>query len=95
MQVKLKTLKGDCFEVRAAADMPIRRVKELACESDKGREGGWELEGLKLIFQGKVLDNDKDLATCAHGAHELEPRARRRPASAPPLIRIARDVAVS
>jgi len=63
MKIKLKTLKGDAFECEVTPDMPIGKVKELAAASDHGTKGGWEVEGVKLIFQGKVLDNDKDLAS--------------------------------
>ena len=35
---------------------------------------GWDAEGMKLIFQGKVLDNDKDLASCEQQPASLPPR---------------------
>eukprot|EP00322_Chrysochromulina_rotalis_P008810 CAMPEP_0115858138 /NCGR_PEP_ID=MMETSP0287-20121206/15943_1 /TAXON_ID=412157 /ORGANISM="Chrysochromulina rotalis, Strain UIO044" /LENGTH=90 /DNA_ID=CAMNT_0003312393 /DNA_START=301 /DNA_END=569 /DNA_ORIENTATION=- len=63
MKVKLKTLKGDAFDCEVTPDMVIGKVKELAVASDHGVKGGWEVEGVKLIFQGKVLDNDKDIAS--------------------------------
>lgn len=90
MKIKLKTLKGDAFECEVTPDMPIGKVKELAAASDHGTKGGWEVEGVKLIFQGKVLDNDKDLASCEcrlpnataqHATHRRQPLMR---ATVPP-----------
>ena len=83
MLVKLKTLKGDMVEVEAALDMPVKTVKERACETAKGKEGGWELEGLKLIFQGKVLDNDKDVASYGIKENEFMVVMASKPKAAP------------
>lgn len=64
MKIKLKTIKGDAFDCEVTSDMEVAKVKELAVASEHGVKGGWEVAGLKLIFQGKVLDNSKDLASC-------------------------------
>ena len=61
MKVKLKTLKGDAFDCQVTPNTAVGKVKELAVASDHGIKGGWQVDGVKLIFQGKVLDNDKDL----------------------------------
>ena len=63
MKVKLKTLKGLTFDVEAQPDMPIGKVKELAAASEPGKKDGWEAECMKLIHQGKVLENARDLAS--------------------------------
>jgi len=63
MKVDLKTLKGVTFSVDAAPDMLVSKVKELAAASEMGTADGWEAEGIKLIFQGKVLENGRDLAS--------------------------------
>ena len=63
MIVKLKTLKGDSFDLEIAPDWTLKKVKEVACASEQGTKASWELDGLKLIFQGKVLDNDKDVSS--------------------------------
>jgi uncharacterized ubiquitin-like protein YukD len=63
MKVDLKTLKGVTFSVEAAPDMLVSKVKELAAASEMGTADGWEAEGIKLIFQGKVLENGRDLAS--------------------------------
>jgi len=63
MKIDLKTIKGVTFSVEAAPDMLVGKVKELAASSDIGTKDGWEAEGMKLIFQGKVLDNSCDLAS--------------------------------
>jgi UV excision repair protein RAD23 len=63
MKVDLKTLKGVTFSVEAAPDMLVSKVKELAAASELGTADGWEAEGIKLIFQGKVLENGRDLAS--------------------------------
>ena len=63
MKVAFKTLKGSMFHVDAAPDMLVSRVKELVAASEHGTKDGWEAEGIKLIFQGKVLDGGRDLAS--------------------------------
>eukprot|EP00324_Dicrateria_rotunda_P000041 CAMPEP_0206166178 /NCGR_PEP_ID=MMETSP1474-20131121/23150_1 /ASSEMBLY_ACC=CAM_ASM_001110 /TAXON_ID=97495 /ORGANISM="Imantonia sp., Strain RCC918" /LENGTH=77 /DNA_ID=CAMNT_0053570029 /DNA_START=17 /DNA_END=247 /DNA_ORIENTATION=- len=63
MKCKLKTLKGDAFEVEVEGGTLIKAVKEMAAASDHGSKGGWEAEHIKLIFQGKVLEDTKDLAS--------------------------------
>ena len=63
MKIKLKTLKGVTFDVEAEPDTTIGRVKELAAGSEAGKEGGWEAELIKLIHQGKVLENGRDLVS--------------------------------
>jgi len=47
--------------------MPVKQVKESAAASEHGVKGGWEVAGIKLIFQGKVLDDGKDLASYGIG----------------------------
>ena len=63
MICKLKTLKGDTFDLECAPDMLIGAVKEKACADPNGAKNGWEAAGMKLIYQGKVLDDGKDLAS--------------------------------
>jgi len=62
MKCKLKTLKGDAFEVDVEGGTLVKAVKDMAAASEHGVKGGWEAEGIKLIFQGKVLEDTKDLA---------------------------------
>lgn len=64
MKIKLKTLKGEAYDQEVTPDMIVGKVKEVAAASEYGTSAGWDAEGMKLIFQGKVLDNDKDLASC-------------------------------
>merc|ERR1719331_1364220 len=62
MICKLKTLKGDTFDLEVAPDMKVAAVKDKAAASAEGQKLSWEAAGIKLIFQGKVLDDAKDLA---------------------------------
>ena len=63
MKCTLKTLKGDAFPVDVEGSTTILAVKEMAANSESGKAAGWEVAGIKLIFQGKVLDDGKDLAS--------------------------------
>ena len=63
MKVAFKTLASSMFQVDAAPDMLVSRVKELVAASEHGTKDGWEAEGIKLIFQGKVLDGGRDRAS--------------------------------
>ena len=62
MICKLKTLKGDTFDLECTPDMKVSAVKEKAAACAEGLKLGWEAAGMKLIFQGKVLDDAKHLA---------------------------------
>jgi hypothetical protein len=74
MKIKLKTLKGEAYDQEVTPDMIVGKVKEVAAASEYGTSAGWDAEGMKLIFQGKVLDNDKDLASCEQQPASLPPR---------------------
>ena len=63
MICKLKTLKGDTFDLEVAPDMKVGAVKDKAAASAEGAKLSWEAAGMKMIFQGKVLDDSKDLAS--------------------------------
>ena len=63
MHVALRTLSGDSLAVEVASESTIKAVKEMAAGSEHGRRGGWEVPGIKLIFQGKVLEDANDLAS--------------------------------
>ena len=58
-----ETLKGDAFPVEVEGSTKVLAVKEMAANSESGKAAGWEVAGIKLIFQGKVLDDSKDLAS--------------------------------
>jgi len=88
--IKLKTLKGDTFDLEVASDELIGSVKEKVAASETGVKGGWEAAGVKLIFQGKVLDNDKDVTSYGIKENEFmvvmasKPKATPAPAAALP-----------
>jgi len=63
MKCELKTLKGATFSVEVEPDTTVAKVKELAAASEQGVKDSWDPEGIKLIHQGKVLENSRDLAS--------------------------------
>merc|ERR1719152_26410 len=70
MIVKLKSLKGEAFDLEVAPDMLVGAVKAAAAAHADGAKQGWEKEGIKLIYQGKVLDDAKDIAS--YGINEAD-----------------------
>jgi len=89
MKCKLKTLKGTQFEVEVEGGTLVSAVKELAAASEAGQKEEWQAENIKLIFQGKVLDNNKDLASYGIAADDFmvvmysKPKKAAAPAAAP------------
>ena len=63
MKIKLKTLKGLVIELETPPDTVVQKVKEMGAASEHGKAEGWDPEGMKLIYQGKMLENSKDLAS--------------------------------
>ena len=63
MRCTLKTLDGDKIDIpECTPDMKILAVKEAATASEAGVKGRWPAAGLKLIYNGRVLANNKSLA---------------------------------
>lgn len=58
MKTKVKTVQGDLFEVEIAEDDTVKRVKEKLAEL---KPETLVVEGMKLIFAGKILVDDKPL----------------------------------
>ena len=63
MKIKLKTLKGLVIDLDTPPDTVVQKVKEMGAASEHGKAEGWDPEGMKLIYQGKMLENTKDLAS--------------------------------
>ena len=63
MKIKLKTLKGLVIDLDVPADTAVQKVKEMGAASEHGTSEGWDAESMKLIYQGKMLENGKDLAS--------------------------------
>ena len=63
MRVKLKTLKNVVVDLDLPTDTSVQKIKEAGAASEHGKSEGWEPEGMKLIYQGKIMANDKDLAS--------------------------------
>lgn len=87
MKCELKTLKGPGFHVDVEPDTTVAHVKELAAASELGVKDGWQAESIKLIHQGKVLDDSRDLAS--YGIKESDfmvvmASKTKKPAAAPP-----------
>ena len=70
MRVKLKTLKNVVVELDLSPDTAVKKVKEEGAASKHGKSEGWDAEGMKLIYQGKIMDNAKELAS--YGVKEDE-----------------------
>ena len=73
MKCTLKTLKGDAFPVDVEGSTTILAVKEMAANSESGKAAGWEVAGIKLIFQGRFLARVPGVQT--------SPGHRRRPSA--------------
>lgn len=58
MKVSLKAVNGDKFEVEVPQDATVQAVKQ-AIEQSKGQ--GWEATNQKLVYSGKILENEKTL----------------------------------
>lgn len=75
MRIKLKTLKGLVIDLDVPPDTAVQKVKEMGAASEHGKSEGWDPEGMKLIYQGKMLENAKDLAS--YSIKEVLPRRSR------------------
>ena len=63
MRVKLKTLKNVVVDLDLPTDTSVQKIKEAGAASAHGTSEGWDPEGMKLIYQGKIMDNAKDMAS--------------------------------
>ena len=63
MRVKLKTLKNVVVDLDLPTDTSVQKIKEAGAASEHGKAEGWDPEGMKLIYQGKIMDNAKDMAS--------------------------------
>jgi UV excision repair protein Rad23 len=63
MRVKLKTLKNVVVDLDLPTDTSVQKIKEAGAASEHGKSEGWDPEGMKLIYQGKIMDNAKDMAS--------------------------------
>jgi UV excision repair protein RAD23 len=90
MKCKLKTLKGEAFEVTVEGGTTILQVKEMAAASENGVKGEWDASTVKLIFQGKVLEDAKDLASYSIGEGDfmvvMASKKKPAPAAAAPAV---------
>eukprot|EP00397_Hematodinium_sp_SG-2012_P032019 GEMP01034053.1.p1 GENE.GEMP01034053.1~~GEMP01034053.1.p1 ORF type:complete len:277 (+),score=89.47 GEMP01034053.1:165-995(+) len=68
MKTKLKTVQGELFEVEVADEDTVKRVKEKVVES---KPDAFVVDGMKLIFAGKILVDDKVLLS-EYGVKETD-----------------------
>eukprot|EP00397_Hematodinium_sp_SG-2012_P018025 GEMP01018449.1.p1 GENE.GEMP01018449.1~~GEMP01018449.1.p1 ORF type:complete len:316 (+),score=106.60 GEMP01018449.1:45-992(+) len=68
MKTKVKTLQGVLFELEIAQDDTVKRVKEKLAEL---KPETFVAEGMKLIFAGKILVDDKILLS-EYGVKETD-----------------------
>lgn len=58
MKLKVKTINKDRFYVEVTEEETIKQVKQKLVDM---KPDMFNLEGMKLIYQGKMMDNDKKL----------------------------------
>jgi len=57
MKVTIKPLKGDTFEVEYEAETLVKDLKETIA----GLKPDMPADGMKLIYSGKILNNDQPM----------------------------------